>query len=284
MVSKDGDNSKKCDWCDRFSILLGDSVEDMMKADLFSYDFPEHCPDNNAPCGCDVNRMKTVFYGETGINYDETMDTPSEGGIFSLVEFLYNHCSKPTHYREHSFFGHLDIGEVSKNLGQQRFTTEVNSLFKKLKIPFTLDSGKIIKMGNEIFEKVIDPNIFNTEDAQTNVLLKKSISFFKEVDRTNRSMALEKLWDAWERIKTLEDVDKKTGVEKLLSKGIANEELRKQIDNEAKILTSIGNQFQIRHFEKDKIPLNEEDVDYLYYRLFNLILRLLIGTDRIEPQ
>ena len=50
---------------------------------------------------------------------------------------------------------------------------------------------------------------------------------------------------------------------------------------EAKILTDIGNQFQIRHFETDKIKLNEEDVDYLYYRLFNLILRLLAGTGRL---
>ena len=112
-------------------------------------------------------------------------------------------------------------------------------------------------------------------------MLRASINFFKEVDGNNRSIALEKLWDAWERIKTLEGVDKRSGVEKLLSRGIANDVLRKHIDNEAKILTDIGNQFQIRHFETDKIKLNEEDVDYLYYRLFNLILRLLAGTGRL---
>ena len=136
-------------------------------------------------------------------------------------------------------------------------------------------------MGNEIFEDLIDPNIFDTGDELTNKLLKDSIKFFKETDRTNRSIALEKLWDSWERIKTLEDLDKKIGVEKLLSKGIANAELRQYIETEAKTLTVIGNSFQIRHFEKGKIRLNDEDVDYLYYRLFNLVLRLLMGTNRI---
>lgn len=281
MFSEDEDNPVICEWCNRFSILLKDRVESMMKDNLFSYDFPEHCPDNEAPCGCDLDRMKKVFYGETGLSYDEAIDNPTEKYIFSIIEFLYNHSSQPTGYEYHPFFRHNDIWKVSKGLGQTKFTSEINSLFKKLEIPFTLSSGKVLKMGNEIFEKIIDPNIFNTEDEQTNDLLKASITFFKETDGSNRSLALEKLWDAWERIKTLEDNDKKTGIGKLLSKGIASVELRKHIGEEAKILTDIGNQFQIRHFERDKIELNEEDVDYLYYRLFNLILRLLMGTGRI---
>lgn len=66
-----------------------------------------------------------------------------------------------------------------------------------------------------------------------------------------------------------------------MSKGIANDVLRRYIYNEAGILTDIGNQFRIRHFEADKIKLNEEYVDYLYYRLFNLILKLLTGTGRL---
>lgn len=281
MISNGKDISGSCEWCNRFSILLADRVDGMMKDNFFSFDFPVHCVDNEAPCGCDIDRMKKVFFGETDLSYDETIDNPTESKIFLIVEFLYNHCSEPTKYRYHSFFSHVDIVEASKELGQQKFSTKINSLFNKLNIPFTINSGKVIKRGNEIFEKVIDPNIFNTEDELTNNLLRASINFFKEVDGNNRSIALEKLWDAWERIKTLEGVDKRSGVEKLLSRGIANDVLRKHIDNEAKILTDIGNQFQIRHFETDKIKLNEEDVDYLYYRLFNLILRLLAGTGRL---
>lgn len=282
MSVDDYGNKEIYDWCRRFSILLEDRVQDMLKNNLFSYDFPELCPDNNAPCGCDVERMKTVFFGETGRNYDEIIDNPTEKQLFKLIEFLYVHSSEPTKFRYHPFYNHTDIGEVSRPIGMKKFTNEINSLFHRLKVNFQLSSGKVIIMGNEIFEKMIDPNIFNTGDELTDKLLKDSIKFFKETDRNNKSLALEKLWDGWERIKTLEDNNKQIGIKKLLKNGIANEELRKYIENEAKNLTDIGNNFQIRHFEKDKISLNEEDLDYLYYRLFNLILRLLTGTKRIS--
>ena len=282
MSFNNRDNAETLDWCYRFSILLGDRVRDMSEQNLFTDDFPKLCPDNYSRCGCDEDRMKNVLYGETGLHYDEIMSNPTEKGLFLLIEFLYTHSAEPTLTRYHSFFNHYDIGDFSIESGQKKFTNEINALFNKVKVPFQLSSGKVIKMGNEIFEKVIDPNIFNTGDELTNKLLKDSINFFKETDRTNRSTGLEKLWDSWERIKTLEDNDKKAGVEKLLKKGIANEELRKEIEYEAKILTNIGNHFQIRHFEQDKIRLNDEDVDYLFYRLFNLILRLLMGTNRIS--
>ena len=282
MSFNNRDNAETLDWCYRFSILLGDRVRDMSEQNLFTDDFPKLCPDNYSRCGCDEDRMKNVLYGETGLHYDEIMSNPTEKGLFLLIEFLYTHSAEPTLTRYHSFFNHYDIGDFSIESGQKKFTNEINALFNKVKVPFQLSSGKVIKMGNEIFEKVIDPNIFNTGDELTNKLLKDSINFFKETDRTNRSTGLEKLWDSWERIKTLEDHDKKTGVEKLLKKGIANEELRKEIEYEAKILTNIGNHFQIRHFEQDKIRLNDEDVDYLFYRLFNLIFRLLMGTNRIS--
>lgn len=282
MSFNDQDNEETPDWCGRFSILLVEAIDHMKSENYFTKDFPEPCPDNNdLPCGCNINRMKKVFFGETGMNYDKILDDSTERGLFILIEFLYNHSAKPTSTRFHSFFAHDDVYDFSIESGKLKFTNEINSIFNKLKAPFQLSSGRVIKVGNEIFEGIIDPNIFNTGDELTDKLLKDSIKFFKETDRANRTLALEKLWDSWERIKTLEDSDKKNGVEKLLTKGIANAELRQYIEIEAKTLTDIGNRFQIRHFEKDKIRLNDEDVDYLYYRLFNLVLRLLMGTNRI---
>ena len=282
MSVNEPDNVEICGWCNRFSILLEQQVKVMMNQNFFTKDFPEPCPDNDdLSYGCDVHRMKKVFFGETGMNYDEIMIGSAEKGLFSLIEFLYTHSAEPTATRYHSFFNHTDVADFSIESGQEKFTNTINSLFTKLKAPFQLSSGKVVKVGNEIFEEIIDPNIFNTDDELTNKLLRDSINFFKETDRANRLLALEKLWDSWERIKTLEDNDKKVGVEKLLKKGIVNAELREYIKIEAKDLTLIGNRFQIRHFEKDIIKLNDEDVDYLYYRLFNLILRLLMGTNRI---
>ena len=51
-----------------------------------------------------------------------------------------------------------------------------------------------------------------------------------------------------------------------------NELLRIFLNEECKVLTNIGNQFQIRHFEKDKVQItNEAHIDYLYYRIFSFI-------------
>ena len=113
----DQDNEEICDWCERFNILLVQEVNVMMNQNYFTKDFPEPCPDNSdLPCGCDISRMKTVFFGETGMNYDEIVRNPSEKGLFILVEFLYTHSAEPISTRNHSFFAHIDVSDFSIKL------------------------------------------------------------------------------------------------------------------------------------------------------------------------
>jgi len=86
--------------------------------------------------------------------------------------------------------------------------------------------------------------------------------------------ALEKIWDAFERMKTYYmDKKKKQSIEELIqlaSKG--NIEFANLLNNECKSLTTIGNKYQIRHFETDKIEIKDnKHIDYLYYRMISLI-------------
>jgi uncharacterized membrane protein len=92
-----------------------------------------------------------------------------------------------------------------------------------------------------------------------------------------RREALEKLWDAWERLKSLPDpTDKKRSVKALLDRGSAEQNLRSRIEVEATQLTEIGNNFMIRHTEVTKTPITESiHVDYLFHRLFSFIRMLL---------
>lgn len=96
-----------------------------------------------------------------------------------------------------------------------------------------------------------------------------------------RLEALEKLWDAWERIKTLEyPADKKKSIKILLDKASNEPNIRARLDREANELTEIGNKFMIRHTEAGKTPITSSaHVDYLFHRMFALIY-LLLG-DRI---
>jgi hypothetical protein len=97
-----------------------------------------------------------------------------------------------------------------------------------------------------------------------------------------RRESLEKLWDAWERLKTLEPGrDKRESAGRLLNKAAAEPALRARLEQEACELTEIGNKFMIRHTETDKIRITESvHIDYLFHRMFAMIRLLLKASGR----
>lgn len=112
-------------------------------------------------------------------------------------------------------------------------------------------------------------------------LLENARAKFLAKEPQTRKESLEKIWDAWERLKTLEPGNKKTSAKLLLDKAVNEPHLRERIEKEAIELTEIGNMFRIRHSETNKVPIErDEDVEYLFYRLFSLILLILKTTGR----
>lgn len=97
-----------------------------------------------------------------------------------------------------------------------------------------------------------------------------------------RRESLERLWDAWERLKTLEPgKDKKAKVKALLDHVSKEPTFRQVVEDEASALTGIGNNFMIRHTEVGKVAITtSRDVDYFFQRLFSLIHLLLRSTSR----
>lgn len=87
----------------------------------------------------------------------------------------------------------------------------------------------------------------------------------------DKQIALEKLWDAFERIKTYFDSNKKKSSSELVS--IASDGFNFEfIENEFKLLTKIGNEYRIRHHETDKIEVSKsKHIDYLFFRMLSLI-------------
>ena len=99
-----------------------------------------------------------------------------------------------------------------------------------------------------------------------------------------RREALEKLWDSWKRLKTIDaGKDKKETTKALLDKISSEPKFRELIEEEAKLLTRVGNQFMIRHTEKGKVPIVSSDSNRLplFGRLFfMLVLLALKSSDR----
>lgn len=113
-------------------------------------------------------------------------------------------------------------------------------------------------------------------DATLDALITAACSKFRDPAPAARQEAVRSLWDAWERLKTL-DGEKKISTQVLLDRAAQEEEFRKRLETEARTLTDIGNQFGIRHSETTQIPLARiEHWDYLFHRLFALIYLLLV--------
>lgn len=119
-------------------------------------------------------------------------------------------------------------------------------------------------------------------DKTLDDLLNEACKEFKDAAPTSRSEATKKLWDVFERLKTLEIIgDKRRSMTRLIEQSSPDLAFRELIELEATALTKIGNTFHIRHFETDKLPITlPEHNDYLFHRLYALIHLLLFSRGR----
>lgn len=94
-----------------------------------------------------------------------------------------------------------------------------------------------------------------------------------------QKIGLEKLWDAFERIKTTYNTheNKKTSVDKLLDAIASGDASFKQfLTKECAELTGFGNDYQIRHFEVGKKPIaSKAFADYLFGRMLSMVNLML---------
>jgi hypothetical protein len=126
--------------------------------------------------------------------------------------------------------------------------------------------------------------IFTTGDTHTDTLLEAARERFLDPQLEHRREGLNKLWDAFERVKTLEPgADKKARIATLLDR-VAGQgtTLRTRLEKESRELTEIGNRYQIRHTETDREAIVDTAVvDYLFARAFALVWLELEKTGRV---
>jgi hypothetical protein len=86
-----------------------------------------------------------------------------------------------------------------------------------------------------------------------------------------------RLWDAWERIKSLADPSNaKRSVKIILHAVTFVPALRERLEIEAAELNYIGNSRLIRHSEINQVPVIDVDqIDYLFHSLFAMIQLML---------
>jgi hypothetical protein len=249
----------------------------------FGLAYPEQCPDAEGVTGTDASLMRDAVTSLFPIEWPLNSEIAPDGFIaFDLVEFCYERVAKASPSSFHRFFGHHHL-VFDEEVGRVEFRNEINQILSRNGSAFALDeSGIIVRLAPIVLRDPLAAIVFNTGDTTLDELLETARHKFLSRDNRARRESLEKIWDAWERLKTISPgEDKKASVNKLLRDAIQQEEFRSLAADEAQALTNIGNKFMIRHSEAGKIPVSDsKHVDYLFHRMFALIRLLLLSTGR----
>lgn len=249
----------------------------------FAESFPLCCSDTNLPNDSDAQSLGSLFSAEVhcvGWPLDPT-SKPGTHDILDSVEFFWRHVSEVTERRAHSSrswgYQHDHFVAFDRALGRSGYRNDVNRLFRRCAHPYFLDdSGKVRRRLTGTVQSVIRRTHFRTGDGDLDRLLAEACEKFESPDLAIQRESLERLWDAWERLKSMLHSDKAESTKKLLDEFVGEPQLRQKVESDARDLTWIGNNVMIRHMEVNKPQIAKtEHVDYLFLRLFALMSSIL---------
>ena len=266
-----------------------------------AYGFPSHCPDGNAVIETDIEAMWNAVRVEIREIDTEDSDSwhvfcsrclrtefspPDTIAILDFLEFVARHVAKPNKYERHDFFKHHHLS-FNRQVGLNKFIEDINRIFSRNGLAYFLtDEGSVERRLPSEFETVVRRTASSTGDQDLDKLLDTAIDRFLSPNPESRQDALEKLWDAFERLKTIEyPSDKKRSADLLINKATSDsgDIFRSEVKAEFRSLTNIGNKLSIRHFEQGKEPVGAGgEKDYLFFRLFSLIRFVLMAAGRLN--
>ena len=215
---------------------------------------------------------------ETGWNYNVRA---SEEVMKSLRQFyipkFYNENSEYIQTDElekfmvyGSQYGVIDVLELFANyVKESDFVVQLNQILELNHLSFKMVNGQI----ENIYINQIKNNIqIPIYEVGLKELIEDAVHYYEE---DNVKIAVEKLWDAFERLKTYysPELNKKDSAKRIIDKMSNNEEGYREIfEKEFQELTIIGNSFRIRHHEKNRIDIfDDRHAEYFYKRCMTLI-------------
>lgn len=254
-------------------------IESRIQDGSLGWGFPNVCPDGQGITGTDSQAIALAVRSEIReISWPLRPDPiPPTLAILDLTQFVFRKIAKPSTRNHHSFYGHDHLW-YDREKGQSEFCEDINRILARNGLAFELKSdGQIVRLASPVLREQLASATFTTGDLELDTLLETARKKFLDADLVVRREALEKLWDAWERLKTiLPGADKRVSATALLDQASVEPKFRKILNSEAETITTIGNTFQIRHSETSQVSLKDSaHVDYLFHRLFALIWMLL---------
>ena len=192
---------------------------------------------------------------------------PNEDSIFDLIEFFFNHVSKPVD---------VDKSDVAK--AKYEYTIGINRLFNNFNLAYELRKGVIKDLHSKTIDRIVLNDSFEIPDSETQDMLNLAVEKFYSRNPEDKKIALEKLVDVYQRISSWEDKDKKKSIEKLLERASGGDiRIKEALGCDLNSMWKIANDFMIRHTEVGKIPITDNDFrEYLFYAYYNCIRLILM--------
>lgn len=216
---------------------------------------------------------------ETGWNYDTTIAADVFSDIRQFyVPSCYNNQGKYVETDNlldfiisNSPFYVFDAIEIfARHSMLDDFETQINDILTLNEIAFRFSNGKMI---SSLDAQINQSSLEAVQEVGLKELLQEAFRYY---DENNLQIAVEKLWDAFERLKTYycsSTIDKKKSVEKIVQDMSGRQQPYVELfENEFRELTTIGNKFRIRHHETTKIDIQDKrHFEYFYKRCMSLI-------------
>lgn len=164
----------------------------------------------------------------------------------------------------------FDTIELFAPLGGLQFQKQVNLILSNS--VYKLIDGKMRE--NRLVIKIQTP----AREKKLGELIEEANAFVQSGSTDGIQRGLEKIWDAYERAKSLLHKDKKASISLLLNDISPNDEVMKEkLDKIMNHLTAVGNTYQIRHFENGKRTFSSDDLKLFYFNLCVSFLNLCVG-------
>lgn len=259
-----------------------------------AWKYPAQCPDGQGCCGLDYEQFRldlryeiptlyrddsdriaipaihhNVFEGDSQPEYDQY-------ALLDLIEFFAENVHDVVVGSFHSYWGHHHLTcKNSQNVCVQ-FRDEINDIFRKTGLLYELNTNLQVEriIENSPLTPAVESAIAAVGETGTRELLQEALLLHRSPYPADIRNAVEKLWDAYERLKTYyTTMNKRDSANKIIADMANNQTPYVTLfTNEFKALTDIGNGFRIRHHETDKVEITDvRYYDYFFNRCLSLI-------------
>jgi len=258
--------------------------------DYLAWDFPAKCGDDpQICCGTDLETlgktlkfdMPDLFRNAYGIicKPDDRHTIISNDEQYALLDFIEYVGKNLKDFQKvgwHSFYDHHHLIFLETDEIFEKYRQEINGIFERTRLQYTLTAEKTIERTTE--HGVVTEDDF--KDMQNSIkeegikeLLDKAYALFKKPDPQFRADAVEKLWDAFERLKTYYSKNTPYSAGRIVKDmGMGVPKFEELFNKEFKELWEIGNEFRVRHHGKGAVDITDtRHYDYFFNRCMSLI-------------